>query len=175
MGWLFSDWSSDVFSKQMPAYERRIGDWSSDVCSSDLSAADLDDRNAAGELCQAFLQLFLVVIRRRGFDLRADLFDPSLDRIAFAGTIDDSGVVLVDGDALGLAGHAQRDALQLDAQIFRDHFPGGEDRDVLQHRLAAIAAAPPLDRRALQAAAQAVDAQGRQQTGRASRRERGCR
>src|SRR3546814_14878668 len=35
-------------------------------------AADLDDRNAAGELRQAFLQLFTVIVRRRGLDLRAD-------------------------------------------------------------------------------------------------------
>src|SRR3546814_10293482 len=93
-----SDWSSDVCSSDLiekrrtaagddAFFDRGAGRVESVVDAIlallhlDLrSAADLDDRNAAGELCQAFLQLFLVVIRRRGFDLRADLFDPSLDR-----------------------------------------------------------------------------------------------
>src|SRR3546814_2043359 len=45
--------------------------------------------------------------------------------------------------------------------VFADHFAGGQDRDVLQHRLAAIAEARRLDGRDLQAAAQAVDHQRR--------------
>ena len=37
--------------------------------------------------------------------------------------------------------HVQRNALQLDAEILADHLTAGEDRDVLEHRLAAIAEA----------------------------------
>jgi hypothetical protein len=47
--------------------------------------------------------------------------------------------------------------LELHAEIFRDHLAAGQDRDVLQHGLAAIAEARRLDGRDLQAAAQLVD------------------
>ena len=48
------------------------------------------------------------------------------------------------------------DVLQLDAEIFRDRLAAGEDRDVFQHRLAAIAEARSLHGRGLQRAAQLV-------------------
>src|SRR3546814_15512092 len=88
--------------------------------------------------------------------LRADLLDPALDALGVARTIDKGRVVLVDRDALGAAKHVERDAFQLDAEIFGDHLPAGQDRDVLQHGLAAIAEARSLHRRDLQAAAQLV-------------------
>ena len=44
-------------------------------------------------------------------------------------------------------------------RIFRDRLGAGEDRDVFQHRLAAIAESRRLDRRDLEAAAQLVDDQ----------------
>src|SRR3546814_2177594 len=100
----------------------RISDWSSDVCSSDL-----------------LLELFTVVIAGGDFDLLTDRFHAALDRIGFTGAINDGGVVLVDGDALGLAEHADGHALQLDAQVFGNHLALGQDRDVFQHGLAAIA------------------------------------
>ncbi len=125
-------------------------------------AADLDDGNAASQLRQAFLQLFLVIVRGGVLDLLTDLLGAALDRVMVASAIDDDGVVLVDGDALGGAQHGERDAFQLDAQIFRDHFALGQDGDVFQHRLATIAKARRLDRSNLQAAAQLVDDQGRQ-------------
>ena len=61
-------------------------------------AADADHRNAAGELRQAFLQLFLVVVGGGLFDLRLDLGDAGLDVGLLAGAVDDGGVVLVDLD-----------------------------------------------------------------------------
>src|SRR3546814_3826298 len=100
-----SDWSSDVCSSDLiekrrtaagddAFFDRGAGRVESVVDAIlallhlDLrSAADLDDRNAAGELCQAFLQLFLVVIRRRGFDLRSEEHTSelqSLMRISYA-------------------------------------------------------------------------------------------
>src|SRR3546814_3031148 len=80
----------------------------------------------------------------------------SSDLIGFTGTVDDRGVVLVDGDALGLPQHVERDRFELDAQVFADHLAGSQDSDVLQHRLAAIAEARRLDGRDLQAAAQEI-------------------
>ena len=55
-----------------------------------------------------------------------------------------------------------RDVLELDAEILGDHLAAGEDRDVFEHGLAAIAEARRLDGRDLEAAAQLVDDQRRQ-------------
>jgi hypothetical protein len=75
---------------------------------------------------------------------------------------DDRGVFLLDQDLLGLAEHGERDVLELDAEVFADHLATGQDRDVFQHRLAAIAEARRLHGRDLQAAAQLVHHQGGQ-------------
>src|SRR5437868_2012020 len=85
-------------------------------------ASDLDHRNATGELGEPLLQLLAIVIRGRGLDLLADCFGPRFDRLMRAGAVDDRRVVLVDRDALGLAEHGQSDGLELDAEIFADHF-----------------------------------------------------
>ena len=126
------------------------------------SSANLDDGDAAGQLGQAFLQLFLVVIAAGRINLGTDLIHARLDVVGRAGAIHDRGVVLVDGDALGFAEHAERDVFELDAEIFGDHLALRQDRDVLQHGLAAITETGRLDCRDLQAAAQLVDDQGRQ-------------
>src|SRR3546814_3267746 len=132
------------------------------------SAADLDHRNAASKLGETLLQLFTVIVRRSRLDLRADLLVPALDALGVARTIDKGRVVLVDRDALGAAKHVERDAFQLDAEIFGAHLPAGPDRDVLHTGLEAIAEARSLHRRDLQAAAQLVDDQrGESQIGRA--------
>ena len=65
--------------------------------------ADVDDGDAAGELGQAFLQLFAVVVRGGFLDLTADLVDAALDVGALAAAFDDGGVFLVHHDALGAA------------------------------------------------------------------------
>ena len=54
------------------------------------------------------------------------------------------------------------DVLELDAEVFGDHLAAGQDGDVLEHRLAAIAEARRLDGRDLEAAAQLVDDERRQ-------------
>src|ERR1017187_10162877 len=123
------------------------------------SAADADHRNAAGELGQTFLQLLLVVVRGCFLDLRLDLRHARLDLGLLAGAVDDGGVFLVDHHLLGAAQHVDGDVLELDAEIFRDRLAAGQDRDVLQHGLAAIAEARSLDGRDLQTTAQLVDDQ----------------
>src|SRR3546814_10265474 len=60
-----------------------------------------------------------------------------------------------------LAEHTDGHALQLDVQVFGNHLALGQDRDVFQHGLAAIAEARSLHCCNLQAAAQLVDHQGR--------------
>ena len=52
--------------------------------------------------------------------------------------------------------------LELDAEVFGDELAAGQDRDVFQHRLAAIAEAGRLDRDAVDVAADLVDDQRRE-------------
>src|SRR5690606_980201 len=88
-------------------------------------ATDANDRNAAGELRQAFLQLLAIVVGGGLLDLLLDLGDATLDLFLLAGTVDDGGVLLGDGDALGAAEHVERDILDLDAEIFGDDLAAG--------------------------------------------------
>src|ERR1700680_2499129 len=125
-------------------------------------ATDADHRDAARELGQTLLQLLTVVVRGGFLDLRLDLRNAGFDVGLLAGAVDDGGVLLVDHHLLGAAEHLQRDVLELDAEIFRDRGAAGQNRDVLQHRLAAIAEAGSLDGCDLQTAAQTVDDQCRQ-------------
>ena len=88
--------------------------------------------------------------------------DAAFDAGLVAGAVDDRGVVLGDRDLLGLAEHVEGDVLELDAEVFADQLAAGQDGDVFQHGLAAIAEARRLDGRDPQAAAQLVDHQGGQ-------------
>src|SRR6202023_1661140 len=115
-------------------------------------AADADHRDAAGELGQTLLQLLTVVVRGGFLDLRLDLLNARLDVSLLAGAVDDRGVLLVDDHLLGAAKHVEGDVLELDAEVFRDRLAAGQDRDVLQHGLAAIAEAARLDGSDLQTA-----------------------
>ena len=83
-----------------------------------------------------------------------------LDVGLLAGAVHDGGLFLLDHDLLGAAEHGRGDVLELDAEIFRDQLAAGENGDVFQHGLAAVAEARRLDGRHLQAAAQLVDDQG---------------
>jgi hypothetical protein len=53
---------------------------------------------------------------------------------------------LVDDDLLGLAELVELDVLELDAEVLGDRLAAGQDRDVLEHGLAAVAEARRLDR-----------------------------
>src|SRR5712671_4914676 len=123
-------------------------------------AADANDGDTAGELRQALLEFLAVVVGGRLLDLRLDLANPAFDVLLLARAVDDRGVLLLDAHLLGLAEHVERDILELDAEIFADELAAGQDGDVLEHRLAAIAEAWRLHRRHLQAAAQLVDDEG---------------
>src|ERR1700730_5858418 len=125
-------------------------------------AADTDYGDTARQFRQALLQLLLVVIRGRLLDLRAQLRAATLDVLLLAGTVDDRRVLLFDAHLFCGAEHVERDVLELDAEILADHLTTGQDGDVLEHGLAAIAKAGGLDRRDLEAAAQFVDDQRRQ-------------
>src|SRR6185312_4506122 len=123
--------------------------------------ADADHRNAASELRQPLLQLLLVIVGRGLLDLGFDLGNSGLDLGLLAGAVHDSGVLLIDHHFLGAAKHVDRDVLKLDAEIFRDRLAAGQDRDVLQHGLAAIAKTRRFHCGHFESAAQLVDHQGR--------------
>src|ERR1700680_960184 len=120
-------------------------------------AADADHRDAACELGQTLLQLLTVVVRGGFLDLRLDLRHPRLDVGLFAGAVDDGGVLLVDHDLFRAAEHGEGNVLHLDAEIFRDRLAAGQDGDVLQHGLTAVAEARSLDGGDLETTAQTVD------------------
>ena len=109
--------------------------------------ADLDDRHAAGQLRQPLLQFLAIVIRGGLFDLRPELLDPAFDVLLRSAAVDDGGVVLIHRDALGAAQILQLDAFQLDAGLFHDGLAAGQDRDIFQHGLAAVAEARGSSRR----------------------------
>ena len=79
-----------------------------------------------------------------------------------AGAFDDGRVVLVDRDLLRLAQVLELDRLELDPQVFGHGLAVGQDGDVFEHRLAAIAEARRLDGRDLERASELVDDERRQ-------------
>src|SRR4051812_5470707 len=75
-------------------------------------SANLDHGNTAGELRNALLQFFLVVVRGGFFSLRTDRFDATLDVRRLAGAANDRGVLFLDDDFLGFAKIVQRGLLE---------------------------------------------------------------
>src|SRR5262249_30228349 len=102
-------------------------------------AADADDRDAARQLGKPLLELLAIVVRGGLLDLGLDLTDAGLDVLLLAGAVDDGGLFLLDDHLLGLAEHGGRYVLQLDPQVLGDELATGENRDVFEHRLAAVA------------------------------------
>src|SRR4051812_34069935 len=110
--------------------------------------ADLHDGDTAGELGQALLQLLAIEVGVGVLDLRLDLVDAALDAVRLTRAVDDRGVVLGDHDAAGTAELRDLRVLELEAHLLGDDLAAGEDRDVLEHALAAGARTPGPSRRA---------------------------
>src|SRR5690606_12791409 len=108
--------------------------------------ADLDDADAAGELREALLELLAVPVGVGLLDGRLQLAHAGLDVLVGAGAVDDRRAVLGDDDAARLAEQLQTGGLELEADLLGDDLTAGEDRHVLEHRLAAVAEARRLDR-----------------------------
>src|SRR5690606_26497231 len=124
--------------------------------------ADLEDGHAAGELGEPLLELLAVVVRRRRLDLRLDLADAGLDHVLRALAADERGVVLVDDDALGAAEVVERGVLEAVPLLLGDDGAAGEDGDVLEHGLPAVAEARRLHGGHAEGAAELVDDEGGQ-------------
>ena len=123
---------------------------------------DGDDRHAAGQLGQAFLELFLIVLALHLGHLAFDLPNPLVDVGPLTGPFDECGVALIDRHLFGPAEVFQAEVFQLDAQILADHGAAGQDRDVPQHGLAAVAETRCLHRADVEHAPQLVDDQQRE-------------
>src|SRR5688500_7732679 len=124
--------------------------------------ADLDLGDAAGELGEALLELFLVVVAGGDVDLVLELLDAALDGLHVAGAFDDRRVVLIDRDLLGAAEVGELGVFELDAELFEDRGAAGDDGDVFEHGLAAVAEAGGLDGDGAEGAAELVDDEGRE-------------
>ena len=122
--------------------------------------ADIDDGDTTGQLGEALLELLAVVVRGGLLDLTADLGDAALDVFALAFTFDDGGGFFFHHDALGFAEVIKGDALELDAEVFGDATAAGEDGNVFEHGLAAVAEAGGFDGADLQGATELVDHEG---------------
>ena len=81
---------------------------------------------------------------------------------ALTGTVDDRGRVLGDDDAAGLTELGELGVLEFEAHLLGDHLAAGEDRDVLEHPLAAVAEAGGFDGDTGEGAPQLVHDQGRE-------------
>src|SRR4051812_17324839 len=125
-------------------------------------SADLHDGNAAGQLREALLELLAIEVGVGVLDLRLQLLDPALDPFGVAGTVDDRRGVLVDDHAAGVSELRDLRVVQLEAHLLGDHLSAGEDRDVLEHPLAAVTEARRLDGDRGERAAELVDDEPRE-------------
>ena len=122
--------------------------------------ADLDDGHAAGQLGETLLELLTVEVGVGVLDLGLDLLDAALDGVGVAGAVDDGRVVLGHDDLAGAAELRELGVVELEAHLLGDDLAAGEDGDVLEHALAAVAEARGLDGDAGERAAQLVHDQG---------------
>jgi hypothetical protein len=81
------------------------------------------------------------------------------DLVGVTGTLDDGRLVLGDDDLAAPAEQLEAGGVELEADLLGDDLAAGEDRDVLQHGLAAVAEAGRLDGGRLEGAADLVDDQ----------------
>src|SRR5690606_30439660 len=123
------------------------------------SSTDANHSNTAGQLGNAFLQFFAIVVGSSFFDLNADLLNARFDRFAVASAVDDRGVFFSHFDALGLAQLFERSFFKRHASFFGDNSAAGQDGDVFQHGFAAIAETRCLDSSCLEDTADVIDNQ----------------
>ena len=124
--------------------------------------ADMDHRHPAGEPGDPLLQLLAVPVAVTFLRLAAQLGDAPVDGLLVSAAFDDGRGFLVDRDAPGPAQLLDAGVLQPQPDLLGDHLPTGEDGDVFQHRLAAVAEPRRLHGDRGERAAQFVDHQRRQ-------------
>src|SRR4029079_9602719 len=123
-------------------------------------SADLDHRDAAGQLGQPLLQLLAVEVGVGRLDLGLDLLDPDLDLLALTGAVDDRGGVLVHDDLAGLAELAEGGVLELETHLLGYELAARQHGGVAEQPLAAVTEARRLDGDGGERAAELVDDDG---------------
>src|SRR5580704_8371048 len=122
-------------------------------------SADFDHGNAAGELGNALLQFFLVIVRCRFLDLLAHAVDAALDVRGLAGAVENGGVLFLHQNLLRFTQVIQRRLLERQADFVGNDRAAREDRDVLQHNFTTTTEARRLDGGDFHDAADRVDDQ----------------
>ena len=132
------------------------------LSSTSVCGADLDDADAAGQLGEALLELLAVPVGVGALDLGLDLVDAAGDSSASPAPsmIVVSSLVTTTRRAVPSTSRPTWSSLRPTSS--RDDLAAGEDGDVLQHGLAAVAEAGRLDGDGVERAADLVDDQGRQ-------------
>ena len=126
------------------------------------SSADAQHGNATSQLGQALMQLLAVEVGVGVLHFGLDLVDAVLDGSLVAVAIDDGGGVLGDLDGLRVAKHGHVRVGERHAEVGGDNLTAGDDSDVFQHALAAIAEAGSLNGNAGEGATQLVQQDGSQ-------------
>ena len=121
--------------------------------------ADLDHRDAAGQLGHPLLELLAVKVGGGDVDLRLDFLDPVLDRLVGAAALNDGGVILVGDHPAGAAEVGDLGLFERAAELFGDQGAAGQHGDVLELLLASVAEAGGFDGEHVDRAAQLVDDQ----------------
>ena len=85
------------------------------------------------------MQLLFVVRRIGILDRASNLLDSPLDCGLRTGALDKDGLILADGYSLGTAELFERDIGKLDSEVFGQELATGEQRDIFELSLAAIA------------------------------------
>mmetsp|Transcript_95080 Transcript_95080/g.268669 ORF Transcript_95080/g.268669 Transcript_95080/m.268669 type:complete len:292 (+) Transcript_95080:189-1064(+) len=109
-------------------------------------ATDLDDSDTAGELCQALLELVLLVLGGGELDGVPDGLAALLDAGLVARGVQEHGVVLRDGHSLDAAELGELHILELGAELVGEELRAREHRQVLHDGLAIVAKARRLHR-----------------------------
>ncbi len=123
---------------------------------------DLDHRHATCELRYTFLQLLFVVVAGRFVDLGTDVLHARLDRLGIAGPVNDGGFFLRHLDAFRAPKILEACFFEGQSDFFGNDLAAGEDGNVFEHGLAAVAESRSLDGGGLEDPAQVVHHQRRE-------------
>src|SRR5439155_11971157 len=104
-------------------------------------------------------QLLAVPVGVGLLDLTADLRDAGVDLALRGGAVRDRRGVLRDDNSTSTTQHIYAGLVELEADLGRDDLAAGDDREVLQERLAAVAEERRLDRDGRKRLADGVDDQ----------------
>src|SRR6266699_1815413 len=112
----------------------------------DLGAGShLDQGHAAGQLRQSLLELLTIVVAGRFLNLCLDLTNARLNCLLASFAFNDGRLILVSHNTTGITQVTECRIVEAATGLFANDLPTGQDSDILQHLLAAIAKARSFD------------------------------